>query len=133
MRMLLRTSAALAAVALLGGCGEAQLYEGEQRPKSNVATLVWSSLDLSSTPADVRQIDGVDVGMWENRAEVLPGSHAITGEVKSASSSLSWPIAFSTTFEAEAGHVYDVVGACQSETSCTGEIRDRGAVAEGEN
>lgn len=132
MRTLLQTSAALTAIAVLAGCGEAQIYEGEKRPKSSVATLVWSpSLDLSSTPVEITQINGVAVGMWENEAEVLPGSHTVTGEVNSGTA--SWPVAFSTSFEAEAGHVYDVVGVCQNETSCTGEIRDRGPIDQGEN
>ena len=124
MRPFARISVMLIASAVIAGCGEtAKIYEGDQ-PKDKVATLMLSpSLDLSSEPAKVREIDGVAIDPMDDRAEVLPGRHTVSGEVSYRS---SWPTKFSTTFEAEAGHTYEVVGGCRDQNDCTGTVRDVG-------
>jgi hypothetical protein len=113
----------LIASAVNAGCGgTAKLYEGEQQPKEKVATIVLApALDLSSEPAKVRQIDGAAIDPMEDRAEVMPGKHTLAGEVSYRS---SWPVKFSTSFEAEAGHTYEVIGSCGNQNDCTGTIRD---------
>lgn len=116
---------------VISSCGGARVYEGEQLPAREVATLVWTpSLGLSGQPADVREIDGVAVSIWNDHAEVLPGKHTVSGEVRLRSGTAR-PVAFSTTFEAEAGHTYDVLGHCPQENECTATVTDRGMTAQG--
>ena len=123
MRSLVWALIMLTAGAVSASCsGAARLYEGEQLPKDKVATLiVVPSFDLSSEPVKVRDIDGVAVDPMVDRAEVLPGKHIVSGEIGYRS---SWPARFSTSFEAEAGHTYEVIGGCRSENDCAGTVRD---------
>lgn len=65
----------------------------------------------------MRQIDGAAIDPMEDRAEILPGKHTLAGEISYRS---SWPVKFSTSFEAEAGHTYEVIGSCQNQSDCTG-------------
>jgi hypothetical protein len=58
---------------------------------------------------------------------MLPGKHTITGEISYRLS--SWPVQFSTSFEAEAGHTYEVIGGCRTEKDCRGSVRDASPVA----
>jgi hypothetical protein len=127
MQSFARISVMLITSALIAGCGEtAKIYEGDQ-PRDKVATLMLSpSLDLSSEPAKIREIDGVAINPMDDRAEILPGKHTVSGEVSYRS---SWPTKFSTSFEAEAGHTYEVIGACRSESDCTATVRESGTTS----
>lgn len=125
MRVVVWTGVILAAGAAISGCGQSKLYEGEQLPTDKVATLVWTPpLDLSSSPANVAHIDGAPVSIWVDRAEILPGKHTVSGEVRSGSAVA--PVAFSTEFTAEAGHTYQVVGTCTQRDKCTASVTDSG-------
>jgi hypothetical protein len=81
-------------------------------------------LDVSSEPAKIREIDGVAIDLTDDRAEVLPGKHTVSGEVSYRS---SWPVKFSTTFDAEAAHTNEVIGTCQRESNCSGTVREVGS------
>src|SRR5262245_5626246 len=91
-------------VCMLGlACTTYRFYEGEQRPKDQVAVI--------KMPTGIFMVQGVSItvdghaqGTWHGDSEVLPGEHKIDVEMKQGND-----LAVTTvSFVAEAGHFYEV-------------------------
>src|SRR5690554_4022012 len=70
---------ALGALALTG-CMTAQVYEGERRPRSEVALISGDVAAISANaPVSVilRRVDGITLRVGQSSVEVLPGTHTL--------------------------------------------------------
>jgi hypothetical protein len=75
----LRNWAILGALALTG-CMTAQVYEGERRPRSEVALISGDVAAISANApisAVLRQVDGITLRAGQSSVEVLPGTHTL--------------------------------------------------------
>jgi hypothetical protein len=92
---------------LLGlGCATHRMYEGEARPKDQVA-VIKHPVGPSMAQVTIDNIDGRSHGGWYGDTDILPGRHKVAivvqrGKVM-ATQSLS--------FDAQAGHVYRIEAA----------------------
>lgn len=118
----------LCLVALLTtGCasGRARMYDGPQRPPGEVALLFRGTLGMAiagGTPTPV-ELDGKPVPhtKW---VECLPGEHTIKWSFSDSDGVRNYSASGGLTFDAEAGHAYQVVGECQGKTSISVSIHD---------
>ena len=75
----LRYSAIFGALAITG-CMTVQVYEGERRPRSEVALISGDVAAISANaPISVilRQVDGITLRAGQSSVEVLPGTHLL--------------------------------------------------------
>jgi hypothetical protein len=87
-------------VALLSACAPLLLYDGPPRPDNEVATIIPSTVEVTS-------IDGRKVPT-DHAFKALPGVHAVVGYLHNSSSYSTQPLA--VCFYARAGHRYQVWG-----------------------
>jgi hypothetical protein len=75
----LRLLACIGAVAMASGCMTAQSYEGERRPRSEVAHIVGDIRLNTGVPVSValRQVDGITLSASQSAVDVLPGTHTL--------------------------------------------------------
>jgi hypothetical protein len=62
---------------VVSACGTARVYEGPERPRSQVALVVGDSAMNFMTPTNIiiTGVDGNEVSAGTNKVEVLPGVH----------------------------------------------------------
>ena len=68
-----------AAVLLCCGCASLQGYDGEKRPRDEVARISGDLRITAGSPVSVllRQVDGHTLNLSENAVDVLPGQHTL--------------------------------------------------------
>jgi hypothetical protein len=71
--------AALALIVACGGCGTAQLYDGQRRPADEVARITGDLRINAGSPLTVilREVDNTPLSIGQNAVEVLPGKHRL--------------------------------------------------------
>jgi hypothetical protein len=64
---------------IAAGCMTAQTYEGERRPRSEVAHIVGDMRLNTGIPISVslRQVDGITLSASQSAVDVLPGTHTL--------------------------------------------------------
>lgn len=100
------------AVLLLTGCGVkiTQMYVGEKLPPDQVAIIEPMDELLELTRTYIVAVDGQEVG--EGAVEVLPGRHTVStaAALFMGSGSTTFVPEEPFTFDAQAGHTYQVMG-----------------------
>ena len=101
---------------LLASCGTVQTYEGSKQPPGNVAIIQATPRSMLDQvigiyeQATVYAVDGVDSGINQTNAEVLPGEHTITIKLDKVRSPVFYWTHRTLTINAEAGRTYIVNG-----------------------
>jgi hypothetical protein len=70
----------VAALSLLAtACSTYQAYDGEKRPRNEVAVIVGDYRIRAGAPISLylRQVDGIDVPLTDHGADVLAGRHTL--------------------------------------------------------
>ena len=109
----LRITACLAALLvefIVSGCGTMQVYPGDPLPPDQVALIKPGY--RTGVGAQLLSVDGHELGSYEDKAEVLPGSHSITARLRipyGGGALITTPL--SLNLNAQAGHTYELFGA----------------------
>ena len=88
------------------GCATHRMYEGEARPKDQVAVIKHPT-GPSMVEVTIDNIDGLPHGGWYGDTDILPGRHKVALKVLRG----KMMAAQSVSFDAQAGHVYRIEAA----------------------
>lgn len=79
MTLFARLPSALIVCAAIAGCMTAQTYDGERRPRHEVAHIAGDLAINAGAPLSVilRQVDGKTLSVGQSAVDVLPGSHRL--------------------------------------------------------
>jgi hypothetical protein len=71
------------------GCLTASMYEGERRPRDEVARITGDPRVTAGTPVTVilRQVDGRALSIGQSAVNVLPGTHTLLVDCRIAETS----------------------------------------------
>jgi hypothetical protein len=92
------------AAGLGAGCGTLQAYDGPRRPASEVAQL--AAAPLPGFRITLRAVDGKPLRWSQDRVELLPGTHSITGHVLISSWRRQLEFVHELSLTVERGHTY---------------------------
>ena len=96
---------------LATGCATAQMYDGESRPRGEVAVVEGhSGFDpLNPLSISFEQVDDVEVtGLFTRDVELLPGAHTLVVDAKFSKGFLTRREERTIKLDAEAGGAYEV-------------------------
>jgi hypothetical protein len=125
---------------LLASCGTLQTHEGPEQPPESVAIIKANPRSMLDQvvgvydQATVHAVDGVESGISQIHAEVLPGEHAITIRLDKVRGPVFHWTYITLTLNAKAGHRYIVDGQMIDEDNVYAWIIDKetGLVVAGE-
>jgi hypothetical protein len=100
------TSSMLCMIGLVVGCRTTRFYDGDARPKDQVAVIQPSGI-APFQRVSVAGVDGRTSQLLSRDVEVLPGGHEVEILMEQGN---SWA-RNSVFFDAQAGHVYQVKAA----------------------
>lgn len=92
------------------GCGTMQSYEGPKRAPDEIAVIKSNIYQSFTTTAYVGEIDGTDLSSVQDKAEVLPGEHAVKIYVTRGLGGQQYISSKTLKLKAQAGHTYRVNG-----------------------
>jgi hypothetical protein len=95
---------------LLASCGTMQGYEGAKELPANIAVIKSSLLDHFFDTAMIIEIDGTEVGGFQDKVEVLPGEHTVKIHVSSGVGYTQFVGNKTVVLRAVAGRTYKVDG-----------------------
>src|SRR5688572_30722291 len=106
----MRSLAALILLSLfLPACGAMRVYEGPRPPPNEVALIESAEHSLlyffSLDTVDLLAVDGEELGLFHDTAEVKPGTHTVTASRGSGTGAKN---RVDLVLDAKAGHTYEV-------------------------